>query len=243
MFRSDVMVTMSADHPIQHTPSDHADEHALHRTRQYLDRQDAERVRIARDLHDTLGQYFAVLALELETLKRRAAAGEDIAPAIANIASLSEEARRESDQLAWEIRPPQLGAHSLAEAIPQLLEEWSLRTGIIFESHISIGDRRFSPVIETTLFRVLQEAILNIVKHAGAVRAGVMLQVNDRVVSLTIEDDGIGFRPSDEIEAFSRDAGAQGLRGVQERLGLVGGTLEVESEPGSGTTVLIHVPV
>lgn len=243
MFRSDVTVAMSANQKAQQTLSSDADRLDVQRTRQALDRQDAERARIARDLHDTLGQYFAVLALELENLKRRAAAGEDIAPVIASIASLSENARRESDQLAWEIRPPQLGAHSLAEAVPHLLDEWSLRTGIIFESHISIGDRRFSPAIETTLLRVLQEAILNVVKHAGAVRAGVMLQMKDGVLSLTIEDDGIGFRPSGEREAFSGDAGAQGLRGVQERLGLVGGTLEVESEPGSGTTVLIHVPI
>jgi signal transduction histidine kinase len=243
MFRSDISVTMSRHQAPSNLPFSHDDHDVLQRSRELLDRQDAERVRIARDLHDTLGQFFAVLALELETLKRRAAAGEDIATVIANIATLSEEARRESDQLAWEIRPPQLGSQGLAEAIPHLLEEWSARTGIMFENHISIGDRRFSPDIETTLFRVLQEAVLNVVKHAGAVRTGVMLQMKDGVVSLTVEDDGIGFRLSSESEAFSGDAGAQGLRGVQERLGLVGGTLEVESEPGRGTTILIHVPV
>lgn len=224
-------------------PTTSEDHDILQRSRQLLDRQDAERARIARDIHDTLGQYFAVLALELETLKRRAAAGDDVTSVISNIVTLSEEARRDSDQLAWEIRPPQLGSLGLAEAIPHLLEEWSARTGIMFENYISIGDRRFSPVIETTLFRVLQEAILNVVKHAGAVRAGVMLQMTDGIVSLTVEDDGIGFRLSGESEAFSGDTGAQGLRGVQERLGLVSGTLEVESEPGRGTTILIHVPV
>lgn len=212
-------------------------------TRLSLSRQDAERARIARDLHDTLGQYFAALGLELQTLKRRASAGEDIAADIARIAVLSEDARRDSDRLAWEIRPPQLGSRGLAEAVPHLLEEWSRRTGLVLEACISIGDARFPAAIELTLLRVLQEAILNVVKHAGAVRAGVMLQVKDRVVSLTIEDDGIGFRPASDGDSFTEDAGAHGLRGVQERLGLVGGTLEVESEPGRGTTILIHVPV
>jgi signal transduction histidine kinase len=209
-----------------------------------LAQQDADRLRIARDLHDTLGQYFTVLALELNTLRREAVAHPAIEAAVARIATLSETARRDVDQLAWEIRPPELNEQGgLARAIPHLLGEWSARTGAVFQSHIAIGTRRFTPVIETTLFRVLQEAIRNVVNHAGATRAGVILQAHDRDLSLTIEDDGVGFDLREEGAMNADDGGGQGLRGARERLALVGGTLEVETTPGRGTTLLIHVPL
>lgn len=217
---------------------------AAERASRALAQQDADRLRIARDIHDTLGQYFTILALELDSLRREAVAHASIEPAVARIAELSETARRDVDQLAWEIRPPELNEPGgLAKAIPGLLAEWSARTGAAFQSHIAIGDRRFLPAIETTLFRVLQEAIRNIVQHAGATRAGVILQAHEKDISLTIEDDGVGFELQDDGEMALEDGGGQGLRGARERLALVAGTLEVETASGGGTTLLVHIPL
>lgn len=209
-----------------------------------LAQQDADRLRIARDLHDTLGQYFTVLALELDGLRRHAVAHRAIEAGVARIAALSESARRDVEQLTWEIRPPELNEPGgLARAIPRLLDEWRARSGATIHSHIAIDGRRFTPAIETTLFRVLQEAIRNVVKHAGGARAGVILQAGEREVSLTIEDDGVGFDLPEDGIALAEDAGGLGLRGARERVGLVGGTLEVETVPGGGTTLLIHIPL
>jgi signal transduction histidine kinase len=216
---------------------------AAERARRALAQQDADRMRIARDLHDTLGQYFTVLAIELEALRHPALPREDITAGIDRIARLSEEARRETDQLAWEIRPPQLGETGIEEAVPALLAEWGARTGIVFQSHIAMAGRRFSSAIESTLFRVLQEAIRNVVKHAGASRAGVVLQASAKDISLTIEDDGVGFALREDGAPLPEDSSGQGLLGAQERLALVGGSLEVETALGGGTTLLIHVPL
>ena len=211
--------------------------------RRALASQDADRLRIARDLHDIFGQYFTVLGLELDGLRRSAAAGEDTSVHIQRIAMLSEDARRDADQLAWEIRPPELSAGGLAPSIAYLLAEWRARTGIEFHSHITIGERRFGLAIETTLFRVLQEAIRNVVTHSGSVSAGVILQASSSEVSLTIEDDGVGFVLDERGAARSDEASGLGLRGAKERLALVGGRLEVETAPARGTTLLIHVPL
>ena len=122
------------------------------------------------------------------------------------------------------------------------MEEWSERSALKFDVHLALDDRRLPPAIETTLYRVLQEAVRNVVKHARASRVGVILEATDKEVRLIIEDDGKGFIW--EGDDTSPEASPRlGLLGVRERLALVGGVLEVESAPASGTTLLIHVPL
>jgi signal transduction histidine kinase len=206
-------------------------------------KQEAERRRIARDLHDGLGQYFTVLKLELDALERRSDLPADAVAALRRIGKLSETAQRDVEQISWEIRPQQIGPRGFAAAVRDLLEAWGVRTQLTFDSHIALGDHPLPPAVEAALFRILQEAIRNVVKHAGASRAGVVLWANDREVSLTIEDDGTGFENplGRAVEADGQDG--QGLIGVRERLDLVGGKLELETSPGRGTTLLIHVPL
>jgi signal transduction histidine kinase len=206
-------------------------------------KQEAERRRIARDLHDGLGQYFTVMNLELDALQRRGDLPAEAVAAIRRMANLSESTGRDVERIAWEIRPQQIGPDGFAAAVRGLLDAWSIRTQLRFDSHVVLRGRPLPPAVEATLFRILQEAVRNIVKHAGATRAGVVLWADDREVSLTIEDDGTGFEHplGTPVDADGQDG--LGMTGMRERLDLIGGKLELETSPGRGTTLLIHVPL
>ena len=204
--------------------------------------QEAERQRIARELHDSLGQYLTVMQLDLDGIGRDSEASASIRRRVDKLKSLTTDVGQEVNQLAWEIRPTALDDLGLQKAFQQFLEEWAERSTLAFDVHLALNDRRLPPAIETALYRVLQEAIRNVVKHADASKVGVILEASAGEVRLIVEDDGKGFvweAPEGAIAASPR----LGLLGVRERLALVGGLLEVETAPGSGTTLLIHVPL
>ncbi len=204
--------------------------------------QEAERQRIARELHDSLGQYLTAMQLDLEGIVRDAGVTSSIRERVDRLKSLTAEAGHEVNHLAWEIRPTALDDLGLQTAIQQLIEEWSERSGLSFDVHLTLHGRRLNPAIESVLYRVLQEAILNVIKHAGSSRVGVILEGTETEVRLIVEDNGKGFAMADP-RALQGPSARLGLLGVRERLALVGGSLEVESAPGQGTTLLIHVPL
>jgi signal transduction histidine kinase len=204
--------------------------------------QEAERQRIARELHDSLGQYLTVMRLDLDGIGREAAASASIRERVEKLKELTTDIGQEVNQLAWEIRPTALDDLGLQKALQQFLEEWAERSTIRFDVHLALNDRRLPPAIETALYRVLQEAIRNAVKHAEASKVGVILEATATEVRLIVEDDGKGF-VWDRLAAEAAASPRLGLLGVRERLALVGGVLEVETAPGSGTTLLIHVPI
>ncbi len=204
--------------------------------------QETERQRIARELHDSLGQYLAIMQLDLDGIGRDASASASIKERVDRLKELTTDVGAEVGHLAWEIRPTALDDLGLQTAIQQFLEEWAERSPMAFDLHLALRDRRLSPAIETALYRVLQEAILNVVKHASASRVGVILDANDTEVRLIVEDDGKGF-VWDETERALTPPMRLGLLGMRERLALLGGTLEIETSPGAGTTILIHVPI
>ena len=204
--------------------------------------QEAERQSIARELHDSLGQYLTVMQLDLDGIGRDSDASASIRRRVDKLKSLTMDVGQEVNQMAWDIRPTALDDLGLQKAFQQFLEEWAERSSLKFDVHLTLDDRRLPPVIESTLYRVLQEAIRNVVKHAQAARIGVILEATTRQVRLIVEDDGKGFvweAPDGAIQASDR----LGLLGIRERLALVGGVLEVETSPGYGTTLLIHVPL
>ena len=137
--------------------------------------QEAERQRIARELHDSLGQYLAVMKLHLDGFEREVADSSDLKRRLAQLKSLTTEVGEEVDRMAREIRPAVLDDIGLQAAMQQFLEERAERLGLRFELHLALGDRRLPQVIETTLYRILQEAIVNVVKHARAKKVGVIL--------------------------------------------------------------------
>jgi signal transduction histidine kinase len=219
-----------------------ANEERTHLLHQIVTAQEMERTRIARELHDRLGQYLAALLLGLDAIAPTCAASPTARQRLTELRKLTTELGRDFSRMAWELRPMALDELGLRNAITQYLEEWAELSGLHIDLEITLGDRRLPPNVETALFRVLQEAITNVVKHAGADSVGVILESIDGEIRLIIEDNGQGFQ-TDQGAAVALGKSHLGLLGVRERLALVNGRLEVESTPGSGTTVYACVPV
>ena len=208
--------------------------------RQLVRVQDDERRRIARDIHDHLGQQSTALRLKLESLKEQCLEYDQLCEPFEQTQMIAARLDADVDFLAWELRPAALDDLGLASALANFVKEWSKHFGISAEFHTTGMDaERPAPEIETNLYRIAQEALNNTYKHARASRVDVLLERRNDHVVLIVEDDGVGFDPNDKEGA---DKGL-GLLGMRERAGLVGGTLEIESAPGGGTTIFARVPV
>jgi PAS domain S-box-containing protein len=194
-----------------------------------------ERQRVARELHDEMGQHITALKVGLETLD---APDEALARMKGIVTQLDESV----DRLALELRPPALDDVGLCGAISSLTEQFSAASGIRVDLHVSgADDVRLPEAVETAIYRVLQEALTNVWKHAGARAASVIVERTSEQLQLIVEDDGRGF---DVEETLSNVAsrGHLGLLGMRERLTILGGSLDIESEAGHGTTVYVRVP-
>ena len=146
----------------------------------------------------------------------------------------------EVSRLAWELRPIALDDIGLEPAIQRLADEWAGRSGLQFDLLVDMKGRSLPLAVETTLYRVLQEAISNIVKHAAASKVGVVVKTTSDEVVMVIEDNGKGFEP----ETVNRGASPRlGLLGMRERVALIRGSLEIETAPGTGTTLIVRAPV
>nr|WP_294544404.1 GAF domain-containing protein [uncultured Rhodopila sp.] len=204
--------------------------------------QEAERMRVARELHDTLGQSLALLRLGLDGVDHSSAGVEQFAQRLTGLKALVLEFGRDLNRLAWEIRPTVLDDLGIQTAIQNLTETWSERTGIQVDLHLTLEGRRLQPEIETALYRVLQEALTNVIRHAAATEVGVALGTTEQLVTMIIEDNGRGFDPGNAA-ASELPTKRLGLLGMRERLTLVNGSLEIESVPGKGTTLFINIPL
>jgi PAS domain S-box-containing protein len=204
--------------------------------------QEGERQRIARDLHDSLGQLVAALALGLRAAEAEAGPDSPAAARLKKLGDLTQEVGRETHRLAVELRPTALDDAGLAAALRAYVEAWSDRTGIPAEFSAAGPDgERFPAEVGTTVYRVVQEALTNVLRHAGASRVSVLLERWDGRLTAIVEDDGAGFDPARAI-GTPRAVGGLGLIGMRERAALVGGSLDIESTPGGGTTVYVRVP-
>jgi signal transduction histidine kinase len=203
---------------------------------------DAQREAIARELHDKIGQYLTIMELELNNIGSQAGITADIRNRILGLRNLIADAHGEIGTLALEIRPASLNNLDLGSAAKEFVEEWKKRSTLSFDIHLSLGKRELSSALETTLFRVLQEAVTNVEKHAGATRVGIILQAMSNEVRLIVEDNGSGFHQKG-LKSANEKLIKLGLLGIRERLTLVGGTLEIESMLGRGTTLLVSVPL
>jgi two-component system, chemotaxis family, sensor kinase Cph1 len=206
--------------------------------------QEAERKRIARELHDSLGQYLTALRLGFSAIEPYCACNRAAQQRLAELKSLAAALARELNRIAWELRPMALDDLGLQRAVSQYLEEWAERSRLNIDLEINLGDRRLPQPVETALFRVLQEAIGNVMKHSGADRVGVILQAADREVRLIVEDNGRGFDMTHSADGSAPGLQHLGLLGLRERLALAGGSLEVESSAQQGgTTVYVRIPL
>jgi signal transduction histidine kinase len=140
-------------------------------------------------------------------------------------------------RLAVELRPSVLDDFGLTSAVERLAESYREQPGLRVDLEAQLGDERLPREVETALYRIIQEALTNIVKHAGASRVSILLTQRDGTAVAVLEDDGSGF----DTKAIRTDG--LGLVGMRERVGLLGGKLRIESSPGSGTTVHAEVPL
>jgi signal transduction histidine kinase len=203
--------------------------------RRVVEAQELERARLARELHDETGQALTSILLGLKPLE--SAAGEEAREAVASLRELVVATLQNVRRLAVELRPSVLDDFGLVPAVERLTDTFREQSGLRVELEAQLGDERLPREAETTLYRVIQEAFTNVVKHAGATRVSVLLQRQQGHALAVVEDDGSGFDPSRARED------ALGLAGMRERLALAGGRLRIESAPGAGTTLVAEVPV
>jgi PAS domain S-box-containing protein len=218
-----------------------ANEERVEILQQLVTAQEDERQRIARDLHDQLGQSVIVLRLKLEGLKKMCASNEVLSIQIEEVRQLAREIDLDVDFLAWKFRPTVLDDVGIVAALEQYIRQWSAHFNIPAEFNANrFGKIRLKPEAETNLYRITQEALNNIYKHANASKVNIMLEPRDSgSVVLIIEDNGIGFEPDKQIPIKK----GMGLMGMRERAALIGGKLEIESAIGAGTTLYVSVPV
>jgi PAS domain S-box-containing protein len=217
-----------------------AEAHAKELLHRIINVQEIERRRVARDLHDNLGQQLTVLSLKLSLLRQLCGEQAELAGEVERAQAMLQQLDQEVDFIAWELRPAALDMLGLPAALNTFVREWSEHYRIPAEFHAGgLEDARLTPEVEINLYRVAQEALNNIYKHAEARNAAVLLERRDDHVVLVIEDDGKGFDPG----AAVKDERGMGLLNMRERAEQVGGALEIESEPGAGTTVYARVPL
>ena len=196
--------------------------------------QETERRRIARELHDETGQALTSMLLGLRAAEEAKDDGARRA-ALASLRELATATLQDVRRLAVELRPRALDDFGLEPALERLIEAFRERSGLEAQFEARIGER-LPPEIETALYRIVQEALTNIAKHARATTISVLVARKSSSVTAVIEDDGVGFSPDQPFDGL-------GLVGMRERVELLGGRLVVESRPGAGTTVAVEVPV
>jgi signal transduction histidine kinase len=198
--------------------------------------QELERRRLSRELHDETGQTLTSVLLGLQAIAD-APDSERASSEAERLRELVTQTLHDVRRLAVELRPKALDDFGLVPALKRLGTGFSEQTGIRVEVESFLGEKRLPSEIETALYRIVQESLTNVVKHARASSVSVVVTLKSGSVTAVIEDDGRGFDAG-----ASRDVGL-GLVGMEERVALLNGRLQVESSEGAGTTIVAEVPL
>jgi two-component system sensor histidine kinase UhpB len=210
-------------------------------SRQVLQAQEVERRAIARELHDEIGQVLTAVSTNLQTIQLSSDAAT-LAERLNESVGLVDEALRQIRDLSLDLRPSMLDDFGLVPALEWFVDRQAQRSGFSAELAVEPAELRMPANLETTVFRVAQIALTNVARHAQATHLRVELRQDAAELELLIRDDGIGFDVAAALERASRGA-TFGLLSMQERVRLVGGTLEITSTPGLGTEIRIRFPV
>jgi signal transduction histidine kinase len=204
--------------------------------RRVVSGQELERRRLARELHDETGQALTSILLGLRAVEE-AGGPDEMSTAASHLRELVVGTLQDVRRLAVQLRPKALDDFGLVAAVEHLVQTFSEATAIRVDLEAQLGEGRLPAEVETTLYRIVQEALTNIVKHAEATRVSILLVRSRGSATVVIEDDGQGFDPAELREE------GMGIMGMRERVELHEGRLTVESTPGSGATLVAEVPL
>lgn len=204
--------------------------------------QDKERKRIARDLHDQIGQQLTALRFQLETL-RAISREANLVERIEETQSIAKQLDSDIDFLTWELHSSALECVDIVGALANYVSEWSRRFGVLADFQIKdLNQGRLTPDVKTNLYRIVQEGLHNIAKHARATRARVLIQGSRDNVDLSVEDDGAGF---DVTLLTTIEGGGTGIGviGMKERAAAMGAEFTLDSSPDRGTEIRLRIPL
>jgi PAS domain S-box-containing protein len=201
--------------------------------------QETERRHIARELHDEAGQTLASLMVGLRLLEKEANNPAAIPVRISELKRATDGVLENLHRLAMDLHPATLDHLGLVATLRQYAESFGAQHDLIlqFETVGFDGEQRLGPTIETNLYRIVQEALANVARHAQASQADVLLERRGGKIVIIVEDNGVGFDPETK-----KLANRLGLLGMRERAEMMGGKLEIESAPGAGTTIYVEIP-
>jgi PAS domain S-box-containing protein len=199
----------------------------------------AERTRLAREIHDTLLQGFTGVGLKLVAVVNRMTGQPETAAELREVVSLAQKTLEDARRAVWDMRSPSLAAEEFTAALRAAVEEGTRGTGLSPAYEEEGQSRPMDPEVEAVVFRVVQEAIANAVKHAAAQSLRVRCVFGARQLRVTITDDGKGFTVDPDFRAYG---GHWGLLGMRERAGQIGAKVGVRSSPGQGARVTLLVP-
>lgn len=202
--------------------------------------QEAERRDLALELHDELGQSLSLVKINLQIVREKLKAQG--VPEFETCFGIVEKTIQQIRNLALDLRPSILDDLGLVEAMRWYLQRLATSSNLQINAQLASSSRRFGAVIETACFRIAQESLTNVVRHAQAKEVILELSIRDRELEVMIQDDGIGFDLAKAREK-ARRGGSSGLIGMDERARLVGGTLHVDSRMGVGTTLRLKIPL
>jgi signal transduction histidine kinase len=218
---------------------------ALHQVSlRLVNAQEEERRRISRELHDELGQALTALKINLDVARRSLPPDgpEKLNQSIGEAGRLAVQTLESARNLSLELHPAILDDLGLVSALRWEIDRFEQRTGQQVQFRAELADSKFRPELEITIYRIVTEALTNVARHAQANTISIQLQVRGQQIIICIEDDGVGFDAQGWLNA-PEERRSLGLVSMQERAGLLGGELEVISEPGCGTTVSAHLPL
>jgi len=204
-----------------------------------IETQEDERKRISRDIHDHLGQELTALRLRVHAMNTALGSDPTASKHLMELRELTQRIDSTVDFLAWELRPNAVTEVGLEESLHDFVDEWARQFKVKAEfKTLMSSEKPLAPVAQINLYRIAQESLNNIAKHADASNVSVILEKRETDVALIIEDDGKGFVPEEKADRMH----GLGILGMGERAALLQGKVEIESVPGRGTTVHVRIP-